>query len=105
MPDTKIAFEDIQPATDGLIEQLTDTARQYHDGFPEGSGGNETLWGLNLASFMGERMATVLARLRERERDLETMVELANRVHRFGDTDAVTALCEEIWAFEDRVKS
>lgn len=53
-------------ATDALIEQLTCSAVEYADGFGE-RGGHQNLWGLNLTSFMGERMGPVLRRLRDAE--------------------------------------
>lgn len=57
--------ERFEPATDGLIAQLTASSIEYADGFQ--GDGHENLWGLNLTSFMGERMAAVLRRLHDAE--------------------------------------
>lgn len=63
--------ERFAPATDTLIEHLTRVAIEYTEGFETlGDSGVAALWALNLTSFMGERMGTVLRRLHDAERQL-----------------------------------
>lgn len=70
------------PASDGLILQLAESTRDYaayRRGQIEGATSH---YGLNLSSFMGERMGVVLRRLLDAETEAERLRASAEGAHR-----------------------
>jgi hypothetical protein len=60
---TALIGADMPPASDALLLQLAESVAGYRKHREANDGTTNTMYGLNITAFMGERMGVVLARL------------------------------------------